>query len=260
MTLKSLVMNAYGVKSFQIDCPAWLNSERFDITATLPPDTTKEQLRMMLQNLLAERFKLQIHRETRELQMYSLVVAKNGPKMKESVETPPPAEGAEAPLPPPVPHGGIKFGPDGLPILPKPSGPLGGVSMMMMNGKVRMIGAKQSMEQLVQQFTGQLNRAVIDATGLTAKYDFTLDTHRKERVDRRPHSPGPPPLLPRPKRSPLCSPRCSRSSDSSWNRRRVLSRQSSSITSRRLPSRTSESPVAPPRGEQFVAVGREIHH
>src|ERR1700704_5899707 len=51
MSLKNLLMNAYDVKSFQITGPAWLDSERFDITATLPPDTTKDQFRVMLQNL-----------------------------------------------------------------------------------------------------------------------------------------------------------------------------------------------------------------
>jgi uncharacterized protein (TIGR03435 family) len=55
-------MNAYDVKNFQIEGPAWMATERFDITATLPPDTTKEQFRIMLQNLLAERFKLKFHR------------------------------------------------------------------------------------------------------------------------------------------------------------------------------------------------------
>src|SRR5579863_1961855 len=60
--LKDLVINAYGVKDFQIVGPDWLNDDsettRFTIDATMPPDTTKEQLRLMLQSLLADRFKL----------------------------------------------------------------------------------------------------------------------------------------------------------------------------------------------------------
>src|ERR1700681_1519458 len=51
MSLKNLLMNAYDVKNFQIAGPAWLDTERFDIPATMPPDTTKEQFRVMLQNL-----------------------------------------------------------------------------------------------------------------------------------------------------------------------------------------------------------------
>ena len=80
MSLKNILMNAYDVKNFQIVGPGWLDTERFDITATMPPATTKEQFRVMLQNLLAERFKMTVHRETKELPMYSLVVAKGGRK------------------------------------------------------------------------------------------------------------------------------------------------------------------------------------
>src|SRR6266545_4405126 len=75
MSLKNLLMNAYDVKNFQITGPSWLDTERFDITATLPPQTTKEQFHVMLQNLLAERFKLAVHRETKELPSYTLTVA-----------------------------------------------------------------------------------------------------------------------------------------------------------------------------------------
>lgn len=175
MSLKSLLTTAYDVKNYQIDGPAWLDTERFDVTATMPPDTTKEQLKIMLQNLLAERFGLKLHHDTKELPMYSLVVGKNGPKMKESVETPPPAEGAEAtPAPPPLLPSQPKIGPDGFPILPMPAGGRGGLMQMMMPGRARMMGIKQTMQDLAQRLSQQLNRPVIDATGLTAKYDFTL--------------------------------------------------------------------------------------
>jgi uncharacterized protein (TIGR03435 family) len=86
MSMKNILMNAYDVKAFQIAGPAWLDTERFDITATMPAETTKEQFRTMLQNLLAERFKLTIHRESKELPMYSLVLTKSGSKMKEAAE------------------------------------------------------------------------------------------------------------------------------------------------------------------------------
>ncbi len=82
MNLKQLLTTAYDVKAYQISGPAWLDSERYDITATMAPGTTKEQFQVMLQNLLAERFKVAIHRETKELPMYSLVVAKSGSKLK----------------------------------------------------------------------------------------------------------------------------------------------------------------------------------
>ena len=82
--LKDLLMAAYSVRDFQIIGPGWLDSidetTRFTIDATMSPETTKEQLREMLQNLLAERFKLTIHRETRVYPKYSMIVAKNGPE------------------------------------------------------------------------------------------------------------------------------------------------------------------------------------
>jgi uncharacterized protein (TIGR03435 family) len=117
INLKNLLMNAYDVKGFQISGPSWLDTERFDIQATMPPETTKEQFRVMLQNLLAERFGLKVHHETKELPMYSLVVAKGGPKMKESA-VPPPDSGEPA-TPPPLPQPGqLKMGADGFPVLP----------------------------------------------------------------------------------------------------------------------------------------------
>src|ERR1039458_6380226 len=82
--LFSLVTLAYGINAYQLAGPDWLPAARFDITAKLPPATNREQYRLMLQNLLAERFKLAVHRDKKEGQAFDLVVAKNGPKLKES--------------------------------------------------------------------------------------------------------------------------------------------------------------------------------
>lgn len=169
MNLKTLLMNAYDVKGFQITGPSWLDTERFDITATMAPETTKEQFRMMLQNLLAERFKLEIHRDTKELPMYSMVVGKNGPKMKESEEVP--ASKEEGPAPPPPFPSQPKIGPDGFPVIPFPGA---GLFMMMMPGRARFTAKQQTMQDLANRLTTQLSRPVTDATGLKAKYDFTL--------------------------------------------------------------------------------------
>jgi uncharacterized protein (TIGR03435 family) len=173
MNLKTLLMNAYDVKGFQISGPSWLDTERFDIQATMPPETTKEQFRIMLQNLLAERFGVKIHHETKELPMYSMVVAKNGPKMKES-EPPPPYTGepaTPAPLPQPGP---LKMGPDGFPILPNMGGGRGGLFMMMMPNRARLMAKGQTMKDLATRLSDTLSKPVIDMTELTAKYDFTL--------------------------------------------------------------------------------------
>jgi uncharacterized protein (TIGR03435 family) len=190
MSLKNILMNAYDVKNFQIVGPGWLDTERFDITATMPPDTTKEQFRAMLQNLLAERFKMTVHRETKELPMYSLVVAKGGPKMKEAADVlPPKDDGDAAPPPPPLPMQ-PKIGPDGFPILPQLAG-RGGLFMIMMNGRARFIAQQQTMQDLAGRLTNQLSRTVTDATALKAKYDFTL-TFSPEGMNG-PMGPLPPP-------------------------------------------------------------------
>ncbi len=168
LSLKALLMSAYDVKDFQISGPAWLDTERFDITATMPPETTKEQLRIMLQNLLAERFKMSNHRETRELPMYSLTVAKGGAKMRESVEEPATATDADPPPPPSQP----KMGPDGFPIVPLPARP--GIFTIMMPTRARFIAQKQTMADFAERLTRQLSRPVTDFTGLTAKYNFIL--------------------------------------------------------------------------------------
>jgi uncharacterized protein (TIGR03435 family) len=82
VTLNMLLKRAYDIGSEQISGPAWLDSERYDITATVAPGTTLEQFRLMLQNLLAERFELRQHRESKTLAVYLLTVAKNGPKLE----------------------------------------------------------------------------------------------------------------------------------------------------------------------------------
>jgi len=65
-TLNGILIAAYGVKADQIAGPGWLGSQRYDIEAKVPPGATKAQLNMMLQNLLADRFRLALHRETKE--------------------------------------------------------------------------------------------------------------------------------------------------------------------------------------------------
>ena len=80
-SLSSCVQWAYGVNDYQISGPGWMNSERYDITAKAADSVPDSQLRPMLQALLAERFKLTLHRHTKDLAMFALVVAKGGPKL-----------------------------------------------------------------------------------------------------------------------------------------------------------------------------------
>ena len=84
MTVKELIARAYRVESREITGgPGWIESDRYDIEARAASDAASEpQLRLMLQVLLAERFRVRLHRETREGPVYALVVAPGGPKMK----------------------------------------------------------------------------------------------------------------------------------------------------------------------------------
>lgn len=84
VSLKSAIRWAYQVMDYQVSGPDWLGYERFDIVAKAAEPAPESELRTMLQALLAERFKLKLHRETKELPAYVLVVAKGGIKFHES--------------------------------------------------------------------------------------------------------------------------------------------------------------------------------
>jgi uncharacterized protein (TIGR03435 family) len=185
MSMKNLLVAAYGVKTYQISGPSWIDSERFDIVAKVPQGATKDDVKLMLQNLLAERFKLTLHREKKELPMYALVVAKNGPKMKESPPDDPDAKDASAALDPVAAAAAneqkakqnledlkrtVERGGDTLKFPP------GRGMTMMMNGRgAHMSAPKQTMEQFAEWLAGQLDRPVVDQTTLTKKYDLALD-------------------------------------------------------------------------------------
>lgn len=84
-TLKSLIMAAYGVQENMIaGGPSWLDSDRFDIVAKARPDTPRDTLFPMLRSLLAERFKLAIHREDKPMPVYAMVVGKGGPRLEKA--------------------------------------------------------------------------------------------------------------------------------------------------------------------------------
>ena len=157
VTLKSLVAMAYDVRDFQLSGgPAWAGTVRYDINAK--PDavseaddphkiTTDEQRekfqerqRMRIQALLADRFQLKIGHSTKELPIYVLKVAKNGPKLQEWKE-----DGGS-------PFQGARIGRPG-----------------------HLTGRKVSMKFLTQLLAGNVGRPVIDQTGLTGDYDFNLE-------------------------------------------------------------------------------------
>lgn len=163
LSLSNLVGMAYRVPYYQRSMPDWMGASLFDLRATVPQGTTREQLEVMVQNLLADRFKLVVHREPREMQRYELTIAKNGPKFKEGA---PPA--APNPNDSPSAPGPFKLDKDGYPII----GPRGGSAFAY--DKARLHQPEMTMATLASQLSSQLGAPVIDATGLTGKYEISL--------------------------------------------------------------------------------------
>jgi len=141
-SLRQLLRFAFDVRDFQISGgPEWIDSAKFTIQATVPSTDTippgVEGLtihRRMAQALMADRFKLSARKITREEQVYELVVNRNGSRLKEVTE--------------------------------------GGGNVQFESGL--LIGSAAPMWLLINQLSQQLGRAVIDKTGLTARYDFAL--------------------------------------------------------------------------------------
>ena len=99
MSLKEYIVIAYGVKPQQIVGPDWLGQTRFDLAATIPAGGSAEQVPEMLRALLADRFQMTMHRETKEFPVHLLGAAKGGPKIQPSTAPDPTAEttGEKAP-------------------------------------------------------------------------------------------------------------------------------------------------------------------
>jgi uncharacterized protein (TIGR03435 family) len=137
-SLKDLLMFAYDVRSFQISGgPSWSESAGFNIEAKPEGGEPRiDQLRGMVQKLLADRFQMNVHRETKEVPVYALVVGKSGPKLTPSVSE--------------------EMGISG-------------------STRGRMIYRKVSTSLLARSLSQRMGKAVIDRTGITGEYDFTLE-------------------------------------------------------------------------------------
>jgi uncharacterized protein (TIGR03435 family) len=172
-SLGLLLTEAYSLKRFQITGPKWLDSERFDIVARVAEGATKDDLRLMQQNLLAERFGLKVHIEKKEMQVYDLVVGKNPPKLKEAAPAKPGADGAPTHE---FGHGGPSAGP--TPMRMGAGGwadhSAGRTVTITMHGNTRHQAVGEDMQQFADVLAAQLDRPVTDSTGLTGKYDFLL--------------------------------------------------------------------------------------
>ena len=162
-SLSNIVTVAYGIAYWLLSAPDWMSSTRFDVRATVPEGATKNGLQVMLQNLLADRFKLSVHHESREIQRYELKVAKGGPKFKEAA----PSE-AKAPDSAPPSAFPPKFDTNGCPVVD----PRGGG--MFTRTKARWYWPDTTMERLVSMLSAQMRGPVADLTGLNVKYTIDL--------------------------------------------------------------------------------------
>ncbi len=176
-TLRRLVFAAYQLQPFQVvGGPAWANTDKFDINAkAIDSSTTPAQFFDLLKTLLADRFKLRVHTETREVPLFVLTVSRNdgrvGPKLTPSATACPDlevqqqrqaetlAQGGSAP---PATPGERR--PCSITLLPSTSAP----------GSIAVQATGQTMQSLSVALTQLLSRTVVDRTGLTGQYDFTL--------------------------------------------------------------------------------------
>ena len=163
VSLKMLITQAYDVRDFQVSGgPGWMTSDRYEINAKAEGDQERippEELRPMLQALLEDRFQLKVHRENKEMQVYALVPAKTGSKLKANAE---------------------------------------GKGPMMRMGRGQLSGQKVPLDMLARQLAQQVGRPVLNKTGLTGEYDFTLEWTPEPGQGGGPFGGGPPPDAPPP--------------------------------------------------------------
>lgn len=170
VTLRILILNAYKVKNYQIAGPDYLSDVRVNIVAKVPAGVSKDDSRVMLQNLLMDRFGLKVHRERKEMQAYTLVVGKRGAKLRASALTPAEDAGSRPSAPVSLP-GRANLDKDGFPVLAGGRG----MALSLASGRIRMTVAQGTAAGICDLLSNQLNRPVIDETGLDGKYDFHLE-------------------------------------------------------------------------------------
>lgn len=143
ITLYSLITEAYQVRFDMVEGgPDWIRRDFFDVQAKAERPSSGAELRAMLQNLLADRFKLRLHRDTRQLPVYDLAVDKNGPKLTLSAATV-----------------------AGVPSIDQP---------LEESHRVKMAAKSVPMKYLAWRLQGFVDRPIIDKTGLTGEFDFDL--------------------------------------------------------------------------------------
>jgi uncharacterized protein (TIGR03435 family) len=196
--LSTLISAAYQLKPDQakliVGIPPWATSQAFDVEGRVQGNSPPQQMRLMLQSLLAERFKLAMHTETRQVPIYALVLAKAGkpgPQLQAHSEASPCQK-----LAPGQPAATTDFG-----VVPPPPPVCG----RFMSGAHRLAGNDVTLEMLAANLNAMpsVDRPVVDGTGLSARFDLILtytpeaaQTDSDETANTSSADPSAPPALP----------------------------------------------------------------
>jgi uncharacterized protein (TIGR03435 family) len=171
VNLKSILRLAYDRRDDEVVAPSRVESARYDISAKVPPGTSKSSYHLMIQHLLISRLGLESHPEARLLPVYNLVVDRNGPKMAKAGPVADNATEGPTGVAPRIPGRGIATTKDGFPIIdPQATS----TRTSILNGKATMEARHQTMTGLVKTLSLLLAQPVIDDTNLSGEYDFTL--------------------------------------------------------------------------------------
>jgi uncharacterized protein (TIGR03435 family) len=162
--LRDYLAIAYRTKAAQISGPDWVTSDRYDIAATIPADGKASQVPEMLQTLLAERFKLKVHKDKKNFPVYALVVGKGPLKMKEIP--------ADADVDSAEPKGAVAVA---------GGGSAAGVGVNLGHGSAYNFADNkfEAQKLTMAQFAGSIerfaDRPVVDLTELKGAWDFTIN-------------------------------------------------------------------------------------
>lgn len=165
-------LNIVQSRALGAELPKWANEERFDIQARAPANTTRAQMRLMMQALLADRFNLKAHFETRQTRVYALVFVKpgtTGPKLQPHSNDPP----CPDPTAPSAAQDTFASLPSGVPVACDSPRGMAGPSGISYSG--RHVTMKALAENLAMTPDASIDRPVIDQTGLVGDFDFALN-------------------------------------------------------------------------------------
>ena len=179
-SLSELIGMAYKVKYYQVQGPDWLGptGQRFDILAKMPEGATKDQVPEMLQALLAERFKLTLHRTSKETQVYALVIGKSGLKMKETPPDVPAAPTADGSAPPADTNMKVSGTQEkGMTVTNTPAGTQ---KVTMVEGGMHVEASKMPISLLAESLSRYVDHPVVDMTQLKGNYQVALDISQED--------------------------------------------------------------------------------